>query len=591
LFRDAQRLRVQIGDGDFFDTLNEGREAGGGWGALEGGWDAVSFESAMLEPPSGPERQRLVSDLIQHFFTAYGRVAAGHGEAFVPLDEGLQIMSQHAQGLGYDAVVLFLDELILWLATRAGDVDFVSSEGAKLSKLVEAQAAGRPIPLVSFVARQRDLRDLVGENLAGSLQLQFADVLKYWEARFHLITLDDRNLPVIAQKRLLKPKSEAARQTLDNAFRDFTSRREDVIQTLLGREGERAMFRQVYPFSPALVQTLVAVSSLLQRERTALKLMLQLLVDRREEVEIGDIIPVGDLWDVIAEGDEPFTDAMRIQFDNAKKLWSQKLLPLLERQHGVSWQDLNAGKADPTVAAAIRNDARLLKTLLLSALVPEEESLRALTPARLAALNHGSVRSPIPGREAGMVLTKLRQWAAEVGEIKLGEEHTNPVVTIQITGVDTEPILANARQFDNEGNRRRKIRETLHRELGITARDVLFVQHAFRWRNTHREIDLVHESLFEISEERLAGRKGTWSVVIGLPFDPRGRTASDARAACEPPRESRDNRLGAIDAERARVARPRHPGDHRSFAGGRAVRRRGPPPLNGRPGTGAIALA
>jgi hypothetical protein len=30
------------------------------------------------------------------------------------------------------------------------------------------------------------------------------------------------------------------------------------------------MFRQVYPFSPALVQTLVAISSLLQRERTAL---------------------------------------------------------------------------------------------------------------------------------------------------------------------------------------------------------------------------------------------------------------------------------------------------------------------------------
>ena len=33
-----------------------------------------------------------------------------------------------------------------------------------------------------------------------------------------------------------------------------------------------------YPFTPALVQTLIAVSAALQRERTALKLMLQLLV-------------------------------------------------------------------------------------------------------------------------------------------------------------------------------------------------------------------------------------------------------------------------------------------------------------------------
>ncbi|MFZ1103289.1 MAG: hypothetical protein WAN86_10685 [Hyphomicrobiaceae bacterium] len=303
-----------------------------------------------------------------------------------------------------------------------------------------------------------------------------------------------------------------------------------MLQTLLGREGERKMFAQVYPFSPALVQTLVAVSSLLQRERTALKLMLQLLVDRREELAVGDVIPVGDLWDVIAEGDEPFTDAMRIQFENAKKLWSLKLLPLLERQHGVRWQDLEAGTADAKAAANLRNDARLIKTLLLSALVPEEESLRALTPARLAALNHGSVRSPIQGREAGMVLIKLRQWASEVGEIKLGEESTNPVVTIQITGVDTEPILANGLQYDNEGNRRRKIREALFRELKVTGSDELFVRHSFLWRNTRREIDVIHDSLFDIADDRLAGRKGTWSVALGLPFDARGRNAVDGRA-------------------------------------------------------------
>ena len=59
---------------------------------------------------------------------------------------------------------------------------------------------------------------------------------------------------------------------------------------------DRDMFRKVYPFSPALVQTLIAVSAALQRERTALKLMLQLLVDRRDDLELGQIIPVGDLF-------------------------------------------------------------------------------------------------------------------------------------------------------------------------------------------------------------------------------------------------------------------------------------------------------
>ena len=92
------------------------------------------------------------------------------------------------------------------------------------------------------------------------------------------------------------------------------------------------MFRQVYPFSPALVQTLIAVSSVLQRERTALKVMMQLLVDHRETLKLGDVMPVGDLFDVVAHGDEAFSQDMAIHFDNAKRLYHQKLLPVLEKQ-------------------------------------------------------------------------------------------------------------------------------------------------------------------------------------------------------------------------------------------------------------------
>ena len=45
------------------------------WGDLEDAWDAGSFESAMLEPPSGDQRQRLVGDLIGRLFTGYADVA------------------------------------------------------------------------------------------------------------------------------------------------------------------------------------------------------------------------------------------------------------------------------------------------------------------------------------------------------------------------------------------------------------------------------------------------------------------------------------------------------------------------------------
>ncbi len=85
--------------------------------------------------------------------------------------QGLEAISRHAKGLGYDAVVLFLDELVLWLASRMSDVAFVSREGAKVVKLVEADAAQRPAPIVSFIARQRDLRELVGDHVPGAQSL------------------------------------------------------------------------------------------------------------------------------------------------------------------------------------------------------------------------------------------------------------------------------------------------------------------------------------------------------------------------------------------------------------------------------------
>lgn len=518
LFKDACELRKRMGDERFFADLNKGVASGeGGWGELDSGWDAASFEAAMLEPPNGEERARLVGDLIAQYFSAY-RSVASTGESFVSLDDGLSIMSRHARELGYDAVILFLDELVLWVASHAADVSFVSREGTKLVKLVEATNAERPVPLISFVARQRDLRDLVGENLAGSVHLQFSDVLKHWEARFHRITLEDRNLPAIAEKRVLRPVNEAARQTLQTAFDDVVKMRKDVLDTLLTTSADREMFRKVYPFSPALVQTLIAVSAALQRERTALKLMLQLLVDRREDLELGQLIPVGDLYDAIAEGDEPFSEGMRLHFDNAKRLYNQRLLPMLERQHGVTWEAIKLGQADPTAAKNLRNDARLLKTLLLGALVPEVEALKGLTAQRLAALNHGTFRSPIPGREAQDVLRKCRDWASEIGEIKITEDQ-NPVISIQVTGVDIEPILRAAEVNDNLGNRRRKIREILFEQLGIQDAGGLFTTYEFVWRGTRREVEVLCENVREMTDDRLRGRSGTWSVVIDFPFD------------------------------------------------------------------------
>ena len=58
--------------------------------------------------------------------------------------------------------------MILWLASRAADLKFVHQEGQKLAKLVEAQTPDRPVPIISFVARQRDLSELTGDAVVRS---------------------------------------------------------------------------------------------------------------------------------------------------------------------------------------------------------------------------------------------------------------------------------------------------------------------------------------------------------------------------------------------------------------------------------------
>jgi Family of unknown function (DUF6079) len=550
IFKNAEQHRQALGDEKFFTQLNRGsqtqhppskketqhagpvpQERKSGWGKLAKGWDAARFEAAMEAPPASEERTRLVGDLVQHIFPAFKGIAQGKDEAYVDLDVGLSIISAHAKTLGYDGLILFLDELILWLATHSADLNFVQTEGNKLAKLVESRKSERPVPIISFVARQRDLRELIGENVTGVEQLNFSDVLSHWEGRFHTITLEDRNLPLIAHKRVLRPKNDACRAELEEAFEKTAQVRQEIMEVLLTREADRAMFKLVYPFSPALIQALVAVSSALQRERTALKIMLQLLVNRRDTLRLGDVIPLGDLWDVVAHGDEAFTDVMRVNFENAKKLYQTKLLPMLEQQHEIDLEvDRERAKTNTDIAEKLQrfeNDDRLVKSLLLSALVHGVDALKNMTCTRLAALNHGTIRSRIPGREHQVVAQKLRTWVdLSGGVIHLSDDPVNPTVSIQLSGVETESIIEAARVYDNPGNRQFKIRGMLFKSLGIPEQDEMFITHTFLWRGSKRACDVLFTNVRTLTDEALRANQ-EWKLIIDFPFDSEGHSPNE----------------------------------------------------------------
>src|SRR5690606_18496385 len=150
-------------------------------------------------------------------------------------------------------------------------------ESQKITKLVESSTGVRAIPLISFVARQMDLRRWFADSGASGAEQEALDrAFRHQEGRFGTITLGDDNLPYVARQRLLRRKDEQAEQVMTEAF-DHLERRPEVWDVLLDgvntddahRGADETAFRRTYPFSPALVSTLRSLASVMQRERTA----------------------------------------------------------------------------------------------------------------------------------------------------------------------------------------------------------------------------------------------------------------------------------------------------------------------------------
>ena len=308
-------------------------------------------------------------------------------------------MTEHAKGLGYDGVVLFLDELVLWLANHLRDTAFIQTETSKVAKLVETgighcRSRWSRSSLVSAISR-------TSWAAARSVPSR-----SRWMTRSSGGRTGSRRSPSLPPT---CPRSctndcwsrlpRLGGSALAAAVARVRANPVAFKHLLTDEAGSAAVdFEKVYPFSPALVDAMVALSSIMQRERTALKIMSELLSRGRDELTVGDVIPVGDLFDVVVLGDaEPLTDDMKNLFRAARTFYTRKMRPYLLNRHSLTEEEAKRLARDH----AFRRDDRLAKTLLVAAIAPGSASLKDLTASKLAALNFGTVVSMIPGQEAG----------------------------------------------------------------------------------------------------------------------------------------------------------------------------------------------
>lgn len=522
LFENAEKMRATLGDDAFFAPLNLGSRADVGWGDAGDRWDRERFIAA-VKSPDPDVRAQLFTALVQSHFQGWEQ----ESRRFVDIDAGLATIARHAAKLGYQGIVLFLDELILWLSGRASDAAWLHREVEKMIKLVEATNMHRDIPLVSFIARQRKLADMVGQEYAGVENLRLENSLEHWEGRYDSVKLEDNNLPAIIEKRVLQPKNDAAKAALKDAFATMKRSAGSAWNTLVGSE-DQAAFEKLYPFSPVLVDCLVALSNSLQRQRTAIKLLMEILVDHTSNLTVGEVVCVGDLFDVLASGQDSADGIMRSRFEAAKQIYKYQFLPLLQRTNGTTTearcQRLRAGHPTRLGCAgcperACRTDNRLVKTLLVASLVPEVAAVKDLTASKLVQLNHGALKVPLPGTEATLVAQKLRTWAAEIAQLQVGAEN-DPHVRLRLEGVDLAPILERARSADSTGARQRVLRDLVFEALGLEKVLDKGKPHSIEWRGTARSGHVLFGNVRVMNAEHLRSTDDEdWRLVIDYPFD------------------------------------------------------------------------
>lgn len=564
LFDDIRNLRERMGEAAVITSLNSAQQDQqqatepdpDGWGeeAAAFSWTSELLDTALAAPeaheakdlnvqyPSTPAdlRARLVDDARKNLLPGFTRGATEDEHGFISLDAGLSVIAEHARSLGYDGLVLFLDELILWLATLIQDQKFVAREAGKITNFVEGADARRAIPVVSFIARQRDLRELVGEELSGAAEGAIQDTLNQASGRFDKITLEDRNLPQITRNRLLRPK-EGKTELIDAAFeRTKRSGGPKVWDALLGSEkattgADEEAFRLTYPFSPVFMDVLVHLSNALQRSRTGLKLMGQILVDNRDSMRLGQLVPVGDLYPLLAEGgDQPFVDSMKVEFATADKLYRNRVRPYLLEDAGVTEDDVAryTKRPDDITDQELRGrcamfvgNNRLVQTLLLSALAPSVPAFTDLTLRRLEALNRGSVTAPIPGTEPGIIKGRIAEWASRFPEIKETGTETNPGVRLELSGVDVDSVVQNASVNDNAGNRMALAKRLLAEELEVERQDGRMGADELKlvWRGSNRTCEVLFGNVANADDvpdhELQPQMDGAWRIIVDVPFD------------------------------------------------------------------------
>lgn len=437
--------------------------------------------------------------------------------------DGLARMGAHAKAQGYGGIVLLIDEFLLWLAEKSGQ-EFVR-EINNLNVVVDHSTGQRPAPIFVFVARQRNLQEFFPDLVD---EAKIHEHLDHHSKRFEVTKLQDVELRHIVRGRVLRPKDAAA---VAAVTAELAERHRKILPALsAGDELDVAYLRDVYPFHPALIEMLVDVTSLMQRERSALRLLYELLVLHYPTLPLGEFLPVGSAFGAIfPEAGVEASKKVDLMQDIHRQYY-ERLRPAMQQMVDDPNREFDAERQ--------RALDQLVKTVLLAEVSPRLKQ-NGLTIERLVHLNSVDVEGESLRGRVRVAETDLGALSSIVADLQVAGSGKTAIVRYVLGRVSLSEILARAvSKVDNKQQRFKVFWEALKKGLGITGLkgfregeqgDRNEGDYAVTWRRTQRVGRLQLGNVRELSYDDFDPPAETFKLIVDYPWDEPGHTVDEDR--------------------------------------------------------------
>ncbi len=416
--------------------------------------------------------------------------------------DGMAALTRHVKAHNFFGIVFMIDELILYLTGKSGR-NYID-EFNDLVALADNSALDRAVPLWSVVSKQRNIQETVPDD---SSQQRVFEAIDHHKDRFPETTdLADTELIPIVQERVLRVRP-GMEDLLRRAVEETVNGLEEETRITLLQDFTLADFRRVYPFHPALIRTLIDITARLSRERAAIRLLYELLIERNPNLPIGSLISFASLFDVVFLPKGLTGGSINPELDAVRQTYYDRLLPVIE--------ELYASDVDKAERARL-----IVKTTLLCGLT---KTLRSdITVERILHLNYQDLR----GRTAIGSYTSIAQILSELDNrselVRFSPKPTNHalgVISISLaSGVQLADVLKRVQV--NWRQRLEAFNSLMKTLMNRPIQNSEIPNYECAWRGAKRRGKVRFVNIAELTFDQMAVPVGMeFALFIDIPFE------------------------------------------------------------------------